>query len=248
LWTCIPLTFSVYPTGTTATSIDLYPSENSPSWSIIGYISSSQNSGGGVKYPLSTQMTSGSYFFYKVRGANGTKIHTVGLIDSGSTFMLTDKMNSNSYTVSVPLESKQILFGVDLTQSIGTTNVITLNPTISPFGGFGQNILYIYTGSNSFPLPSDSKWTTVTYYPSTEFVRQTGSYYYQDIGAYVSQSNYYYFKFNTPNGTIMNISTASIYDISSGSINYVTSSNMVRCEFTKSVQTDNAFINFAVGN
>lgn len=207
-----PVTMSLLYTASAATTA---PSENDASWSVIGYISSSQNSGS-INYNLLANVTSGSYVWIKPRSANNGKIQFVGLTTGNFDKFIEGPIQATTFgqVLTVPLESKPKLFN-DYTQSLGNgydiptslqlySNLIN-NNAIKPL-----TASYIYTSSANFPDFNDIKWKEFNFYATAsssvgdEYVIITGSLVKSNIDVYTSQSNYYFFKFVDKNNNPIN--------------------------------------------
>ena len=249
---------SLYPISlsvlTTASGSSI-PSESDSNWAIFGIMSSSQNlADNSYNYPIPIISASGNTVWLKARGVNNSYIQYVGLF-SGTTFMADYAPTTGSKTL--PLESKPKLYN-NYTQSLGGGYDLPFNLILSGSMRTSQSISYmtasfIYTSSNNYPSLSDLKWTDACYYETSpsgdglEGVIYNGSFLKTNVDVYVSQSNYYYFKFTNNLGNLVPFTSASVQSAASASVvSNISQSRILQAEFTKSVQTDNAFINFKV--
>jgi hypothetical protein len=247
-----PISLSVLSTASISSFI---PSESDPNWVIFGVMSSSQNlAGNNYNYPIPIVSESGNTVWLKARGVNNSYIQYEGTF-GGAAFMASYSPTTGSKNLL--LESKPKLYN-NYTQSLGGGYDIPFSLILSGSMRISQSISYmtasfIYTSSNNYPSLSDSKWTNACYYETDpngdglEGVIYSGSFLKTNVDVYVSQSNYYYFKFTNNLGNLVPFASASVQGAASSSIVFnISQSRIIQAEFTKSVQTDNAFINLKV--
>jgi len=247
-----PLSISVISTGSSNP-----PNENDSKWLTLRFLSSSQSTaslGGGLTYTVSMPTYENAKMWIKVRDKNNNKIHFVGSNNNGTSFMYTGSTSVGGNTFRM-LESKPKLYN-NYTQSLG------LNYDI-PFGFVYQatssikpvTASYIYTSSATFPSINDAKWKQFNYWTTASVLANSEdlcviegvTYKNQDRDVYVSQSNYYYFKWNLNNGSQW---TASLVDVYSSTVGNITASiasgsGIVRMAFTNPTASDsnNLYIN-----
>jgi hypothetical protein len=255
-----PVTMSYLYTSSAASGSANAPAENDPKWAIAGYISSSQNSGS-VNYDLNgITATSGSYVWVKPRDKNNEKIMFVGINEgNGPAFMFgATQITSFGQTVTVPLESKPKLYN-NFTQSLGLANDIVTQPILTGdllISGTLKPITasFLYTSSTDFPDANDAKFRVHSYFtvPSgldgLEPVYITGSLINSDVASYVSQSNYYYFKFVDLNGNPIQYTSGQAWTTNSASIAVSSCGNIVKVAYTMTPfsASDATFANFRV--
>jgi hypothetical protein len=262
-----PVTMSYLYTSSNAEGEANAPTENDVKWTILGYLSSSQNQAK-TNYDFTAKIPSGSYLWVKPRGVNNEKIEFVGLgtfpaIEGGNggAFMGGPTYISSSdfgkVVTTVALESKPKLYS-NYTQSLGggwdlPSNLILGNPLLSSSSLKPITASFIYTSSTSYPSLSDTNWKQFEYFTSAsgldglEQVIITGSSYKEDIGVYVSASNYYYYKLNDVSGNTISFSSATVFSPIESSVSIATSgSQIIQASYIKNSLTDGASIGIRI--
>jgi hypothetical protein len=251
-----PLTMSYY----TAYNDSIMPTENSPSWSIISIITSSFTqsaiyitSSVNVNQPFTP-----SYNLIKIRGNAGQKIETDG--ENGVVWNSTSSNEmfyrpvlpnpqSPNYT-TVTIDSKPQLFN-NYTQSIGVAGMIAFgmqqsapNYLSASVSGF-ITASYIYTASSTFPSMGDAKWKEIAIVSQSAgtgwrpLFYNTGSYGYSEgETVFVSQSNFYFFKFLNASGSGVTLGSGLSTSGNNATGSVGQSGSVVRISVSQSFQTD----------
>jgi hypothetical protein len=264
-----PVTLSAMYQANTAS----VPADNDPSWSVVGYLSSSQNNGASTYIVGAQTIPTGSYIYTKMRGPAGIKYGSWIGLDSTSAYFVSLSANYMQQPTRVastgstpivlnnsgngPFVVKKLQYpytasGNLFTQSIIQNDELYVIVDNSLACASPMTMSFLYTQSATYPSYSDPKFQAVMFPVSGvttpgQRVWNNGSVIDTNSGFLaITGSGYYYFKANSASGSMVTLSGSLTTTTSASAVLDTSASLMLRLAASSSVQSNRQRIRFTL--